>query len=340
MECIVLTHLSGSKANQEDRFSLCEFKEITLGRDPSSSVKYEDETGTVVGRQHARITRNPALPHLFFITDLNSRNGTFVNGQRINGRAGLKPGDLVQCGIGGPAFRFRIELETESRTEDRIPPAADPPEQLHPQPARPDLPLAASSGAALSPAGDVYVERSAVPRSRKPLIVGGGVFMGLVALATGILLYRGGEATNSSEAGKPVATPQQTAVSSTPAAEATPVAAPAMVTTPAMTQIATPTPVAAAVATRPAITARRKPPVASRPRIAGATRPPAAIKTGSAILGKRQEPVSRAAVPPANNIQNDKTMKKQEKERLKQEKERLKQEKERLKQEKKMKSKP
>src|SRR5262249_12674002 len=111
MEYIVLNHLSGSKANQEDRFPLDQFKEIILGRDPSATVSFNEVAEAMVGRSHARITRNIALPSLFFITDLNSRNGTFVNQQRITGAVGIKTGDIIQCGVGGPIFRFKIETE-------------------------------------------------------------------------------------------------------------------------------------------------------------------------------------------------------------------------------------
>src|SRR5262249_30838992 len=150
-ERIVLTHLGGSRANKEEKFPLSEFKEIILGRDSSSTVKFDDDTETMVGRQHARITRNIAFPSQFFITDLNSRNGTFVNGQRIVGTVNLKPGDVVKCGSNGPEFLFRIEPETEQLTA-KLPPFADPVQQPGVQPARPDPPPAAPYRAALVPA--------------------------------------------------------------------------------------------------------------------------------------------------------------------------------------------
>jgi len=43
MERIVLKHLSGSKANQVEEFPLSHVKELVLGRDPSSTVKYDPD---------------------------------------------------------------------------------------------------------------------------------------------------------------------------------------------------------------------------------------------------------------------------------------------------------
>jgi len=109
MERIVLRHLSGSKANQVDEFPLSQIQELTFGRDPSSVVKYDPDRDDLVGRQHAKISQDPADPTQFTISDLSSRNGTYVNKQRIVGSAKILPGDLVQFGPGGPEFQFDLE---------------------------------------------------------------------------------------------------------------------------------------------------------------------------------------------------------------------------------------
>jgi S1-C subfamily serine protease/pSer/pThr/pTyr-binding forkhead associated (FHA) protein len=109
MERIVLKHLSGSKANQVEEFPLNHVKEIVLGRDPSSTVKYDPDRDDLVGRQHARITQDSNDPTQFIIADLNSRNGTFVNRQRLAGTTRINPGDVVQLGPGGPEFIFEVE---------------------------------------------------------------------------------------------------------------------------------------------------------------------------------------------------------------------------------------
>jgi S1-C subfamily serine protease len=109
MERIVLKHLSGSKANQVEEFPLAHVKELVFGRDPSSTVKYDPDRDDLVGRQHARIAQDPLDPSQFVVTDLNSRNGTFVNRQRITGTTRLNFGDVVQFGPGGPEFVFEYE---------------------------------------------------------------------------------------------------------------------------------------------------------------------------------------------------------------------------------------
>ena len=116
MERIVLKHLSGSKANQVEEFPLNHVKELVLGRDPSSTVKYDPDRDDLVGRQHARITQDPNDPSQFIISDLNSRNGTFVNRQRIAGTTRVNPGDVVQLGPGGPEFVFDLEPRPANAT--------------------------------------------------------------------------------------------------------------------------------------------------------------------------------------------------------------------------------
>jgi S1-C subfamily serine protease len=114
MQRIVLRHLSGSKANQVEEFPLNHFKELMIGRDASATVKYDPDRDDLVGRQHARLMQDPSDPSVFTIIDLNSRNGTYVNKQRIVGAARIVPGDLVQFGPGGPEFQFDLEPRPDS----------------------------------------------------------------------------------------------------------------------------------------------------------------------------------------------------------------------------------
>jgi S1-C subfamily serine protease/pSer/pThr/pTyr-binding forkhead associated (FHA) protein len=109
MERMVIKHLSGSKANQVEEFALRHHNELIFGRDTSATVKYDPDRDDLVGRQHAKITKDPSDPNGFLLTDLNSTNGTFHNKQRITGAVKLNPGDSVQFGPGGPEFVFEVE---------------------------------------------------------------------------------------------------------------------------------------------------------------------------------------------------------------------------------------
>jgi S1-C subfamily serine protease len=109
MTRIVLKHLSGSKSNQVNEFPLDQFSEVTIGRDPSSTISYDPMKDDLVGRYHARIGPDSSDASQYVITDLNSRNGTFVNKQRIIGTARISPGDVIQFGAGGPELQFDLE---------------------------------------------------------------------------------------------------------------------------------------------------------------------------------------------------------------------------------------
>lgn len=109
MERVILRHLKGSKASQLEEFPLQQFAELVFGRDPNSSVRFDPEKDDLVGRQHARIARDPADPYRFKVVDLNSRNGTFLNKLRVVGEMPIQPGDVIQLGAGGPEIQFDLD---------------------------------------------------------------------------------------------------------------------------------------------------------------------------------------------------------------------------------------
>lgn len=65
--------------------------EVTIGREPNNRLQLLGDR--CVSRRHAQVTRQG--DH-FVIEDLGSRNGTMVNGHRIQGPVVLNPGDQVQ----------------------------------------------------------------------------------------------------------------------------------------------------------------------------------------------------------------------------------------------------
>jgi len=106
---ILIRHLSGSKVNQIEQFPLESFAELTLGRDPGSTILFDAMRDDAVSRRHAIIKIEPGDPPTIKIADLGSSNGTFVNDQRVGEEAELLPGDVIELGAGGPKFAFDVE---------------------------------------------------------------------------------------------------------------------------------------------------------------------------------------------------------------------------------------
>jgi adenylate cyclase len=109
----------------------------TLGRHPTNSIQLLDK---IVSKEHCIIERRG--PQLI-LRDLGSLNGTYVNGERVNGERPLRNGDDIALG------------STRARVEDP-PPAAGPSTPIahtQPQPSlQPGVPLAARPPGA-APAG-------------------------------------------------------------------------------------------------------------------------------------------------------------------------------------------
>src|SRR5260221_12808070 len=63
---------------------------FVMGRDPECEIHIPV---TSVSRRHAQIL---VVQGKFFIEDMQSRNGTFVNNQAINGRTALKNNDKIR----------------------------------------------------------------------------------------------------------------------------------------------------------------------------------------------------------------------------------------------------
>lgn len=67
--------------------------EITLGRDDSCTISIQDDG--YVSQLHLRVYDHDGQP---MVEDLGSTNGTFHNGNRLNGSKPLHQGDRIQVG--------------------------------------------------------------------------------------------------------------------------------------------------------------------------------------------------------------------------------------------------
>jgi pSer/pThr/pTyr-binding forkhead associated (FHA) protein len=63
-----------------------------IGRDADSDIRLEDGAASA---KHARLDRQGRH---WVIEDLDSSNGTFIDGRRISGKRRLKPGDRIKIG--------------------------------------------------------------------------------------------------------------------------------------------------------------------------------------------------------------------------------------------------
>lgn len=86
---LVLTVLQGPDKGK--RFELPDTEPQLIGRS-SEAIELDDRT---ISRRHAELTPDDGK---WFINDLQSSNGTFVNGVRVTGRRLLRPGDQVRAG--------------------------------------------------------------------------------------------------------------------------------------------------------------------------------------------------------------------------------------------------
>ena len=94
----------------------------TVGSSAESDLVIDDQS---VSRTHLLLEH---LGEAWFVEDLGSRNGTYVNGQRITGRRVVRPGDEIRLGVarvvlrgvvsgGGPATSLVDEPPVLTRRE-------------------------------------------------------------------------------------------------------------------------------------------------------------------------------------------------------------------------------
>jgi diguanylate cyclase (GGDEF)-like protein len=109
-----LTVLTGTAPGQ--RFRIPE-DGCVIGRAPNAEVRIIDDG---VSRRHARVFRDGVT---ILVDDLGSRNGTFLNGARVEGPAALEEGDKIQVGP-TVVLRFAHHDEIDERFHESMVAAA------------------------------------------------------------------------------------------------------------------------------------------------------------------------------------------------------------------------
>lgn len=105
---------SGSRQGDVVHF---EGTRVTVGRHPDADLEFGPATDREVSAHHAAFARDREG---WFLRDLGSRNGTWVDGHRIDRDRRIQGGETVQFGTGGPLCR--VEVSSAGSAEDDLPP--------------------------------------------------------------------------------------------------------------------------------------------------------------------------------------------------------------------------
>src|SRR3954463_16176727 len=85
-------------------------EEETIGRTPANSIALRDAS---VSAHHARVVRTPEG---FLIEDVGSRNGTYINSEKVSEKRLLADGDLVRLGKIILTFNLAAEVKRHQST--------------------------------------------------------------------------------------------------------------------------------------------------------------------------------------------------------------------------------
>ena len=144
---VILRFVNSSKAGTTAEFPVKQFRNINIGRDTSCEVAFDADRDDLVSRIHAKITIEAGTPPSYTIADCESRNGTFVNHQRITGSVTLSYGDAIQLGPGGPEFVFQMEPRISAPKATRLATPSLPPSTEPPMPTTRTVPMQVASAA-------------------------------------------------------------------------------------------------------------------------------------------------------------------------------------------------
>ena len=113
---IRLRQIQGADSGREFEFDQ---ELIRIGRMPDSDVDFDPEVDLDASGRHAEIRDEDGR---YLLVDTGSRNGTWLNGQRIK-HAALNMGDQIEFGRGGPRLEI-TSVELPSRETEPAKPSA------------------------------------------------------------------------------------------------------------------------------------------------------------------------------------------------------------------------
>ena len=112
-----LVHIVLRATNTNQRFDV-RSQQVKLGRSPDCNIQIPPEQGASVSRVHCEISIKDGGVS---VRDAGSRNGTFVNGKRLDSPHPAMKNDLIMLGSGGPTFAIE-DLHIVKPQTDEPPP--------------------------------------------------------------------------------------------------------------------------------------------------------------------------------------------------------------------------
>src|SRR5690606_16772761 len=111
---LLIHQIAGFKKGLVEKFSVATISEIRISRGTDNNVSFDPNLEDTISRDHCRIIQDNSNPERFFVSDSQSKNGTFVNNIQIAGKTELFAGDIIKLGKEGPSFEFDLEPRPQS----------------------------------------------------------------------------------------------------------------------------------------------------------------------------------------------------------------------------------
>lgn len=107
---IELRILSGARAGQSEVFDK---RTILVGRKPTSDLRFDTHSDLDVSGNHAELREHDGR---WFVRDLGSTNGTYINGLPVTAETAIKDGDVIGFGKNGPTIEVRAKGDPTGKT--------------------------------------------------------------------------------------------------------------------------------------------------------------------------------------------------------------------------------
>lgn len=156
---------------------------VRIGRRPDNDLVFDPKRDLLVSGHHAEIRH---VDGRTLVVDVGSKNGTFVNGERIRAPMPLMPGDRIELGPEGPEFSIEIVADAGDTSLPGSVPAARAPRRVHPDDPTPppsslygSAPISGTPQAKPAASGGAVAARS---KRRVGALVGAIVVLGALGL--------------------------------------------------------------------------------------------------------------------------------------------------------------